>query len=122
MGNMSIKIYRKSDLQIVSTVPEGITPERDFEINVGGDINNYGFIDVSIPHFRLERINGVVVAVEIDAPPIIIPEPEPTKEDLMGIEIAKMKLVNFQNLQTINQIGADLTKAKLDIIQIKGGI
>lgn len=74
---MSIKIYRQSDLQIVSTVPEGITPERDFELNVGGNIEDYGFIDIPYAHFKLERVNGEVIAVETESPPIPDPEPKP---------------------------------------------
>ncbi|WP_057766687.1 hypothetical protein [Cytobacillus praedii] len=98
---MSIKIYRKSDLQIVSTVPEGIEPERDFELNVGGNIEDYGFIDVPYAHFKLEKVDEVVVAIETKAPPIPEPEPQPPTET----EILMDYVVNVDYRVTALELG-----------------
>lgn len=98
---MSIKIYRKSDLQIVSTVPEGVTPDRDFELNIKGNIDDYGIIDVPYAHFRLERVNGLVVAVEVEAPPFPDPEPQPPTET----EILMDYVVNVDYRVTALELG-----------------
>lgn len=121
---MKTIIYRISDGFHAGTIPEGGTFENELQLNVfpnfGGHKEDYGSLDVLFDYFKLEQVSGGVIAVEIEPPPIS--DSEPSKEDLMGLELAKIKLDNFQNLLTINQLGADLTKAKLDIIQIKGGI
>ncbi|KQL20465.1 hypothetical protein [Cytobacillus solani] len=98
---MSVKIYRKSDLKIVSTVPVGISPERDFELNVGGNVEDYGFIEVTIPYFRLERVKGEVVAVEIEAPPSPPEPPQPPTET----EILMDYVVNVDYRVTALELG-----------------
>ncbi|MED3574497.1 hypothetical protein [Cytobacillus praedii] len=77
-------IYRKSDLEIVGSVTSNMTAEQEIIINVirnkGGTKDDYDYLDVSFNYFKLERIDGAVVAIEVASPPE--PPKLPTIEDL----------------------------------------
>lgn len=45
---------------------------------------------------------------------------EPSPTDLLGQELAQMKLKDIQQQQVINSLGAELTAVKLDLINLKG--
>ncbi|WNS74233.1 hypothetical protein RRV45_15085 [Bacillus sp. DTU_2020_1000418_1_SI_GHA_SEK_038] len=89
---MSVKIYHKTDLRIVSTVPQGVSPERDFELNVGGNIEDYGFIDVPYAYFELQKVNGEVVAIELQAPDIEPPTQPPSEIELLKTQVEAMSV------------------------------
>lgn len=55
-----------------------------------------------------------------DDPPIIINEPEPTELEILGQEVAMLKLSNTQKDLTLNTLGQELTNIKLQLLQ--GGI
>ncbi|WP_374020471.1 XkdW family protein [Paenibacillus thiaminolyticus] len=47
--------------------------------------------------------------------------PQPSQIDMLGEELAQMKIKNIQQQSVVNGLGAELTKAKLEIINLKGG-
>lgn len=123
---MAIIIYHKETLIPRGTVAKFSLINDEIKRNVfpnfGGAEEDYDFIEVPYTYFKLERVNGEVIVIEDNPPLIPDPDPQPSKEDLMGMELTKMKLENFQKTQIINQLGQDLTKVKIDIIQLKGGM
>ncbi|MBU5445194.1 XkdW family protein [Paenibacillus sp. MSJ-34] len=63
--------------------------------------------------------NEGLTAEEIDE---LRNRPQPTSPtDLLGQELAQMKLQNMQQQAVIDSLGKELTKAKLEMIEIKGG-
>ncbi|WP_234399633.1 XkdW family protein, partial [Paenibacillus popilliae] len=46
---------------------------------------------------------------------------EPSQADVFGQALAQMKLKNIQQQSVIDGLGTELTKAKLEIIALKGG-
>lgn len=106
---MKTIIYRKIDLAYVGMIPKGSTFDSELQLNVfpnfKGKKEDYATLDVPYDYFKLEIKDGVVVAVEIDAPPIIIPEVPPTPIEILQYENAKLK-----------QQVAKLDKALLDVV------
>ncbi|WP_374020486.1 XkdW family protein [Paenibacillus thiaminolyticus] len=49
------------------------------------------------------------------------PDPRPSQTDMLGQELAQMKIKNIQQQTVIDGLGAELTRAKLEIIELKGG-
>lgn len=84
---MKTIIFRKTDLLVVGMIPEVGTFDSELKLNVlpnfGGKKEDYATLDVPYDYFKLEIKDGVVVAVEVAAPPLP-PEPAnpPTMEDL----------------------------------------
>lgn len=72
---MKTIIYRKSDLQCVSTVINNITVDEMIKLNVitnfGGVVSDYDSIETDKENFHLENINGVVTVVENHIVPYI---------------------------------------------------
>ncbi|MCY9734178.1 hypothetical protein M5X17_10505 [Paenibacillus alvei] len=48
------------------------------------------------------------------------PKPQPSQTDVFGQEMTQMKIQNIQQQRIIDDLGAELTNAKLEIIQLKG--
>lgn len=58
-----------------------------------------------------------------DENPIIDLEPNPPSDtDIIAGELVKMKLENMQKDKLINTLGEELTKIKLEIMTLKGGV
>ncbi|RJG23398.1 XkdW family protein [Paenibacillus thiaminolyticus] len=49
------------------------------------------------------------------------PPTQPLQTDVLGQELTQMKIKNIQQQSVIDSLGAELTKAKLEILQLKGG-
>ncbi|WP_259391987.1 XkdW family protein [Paenibacillus thiaminolyticus] len=49
------------------------------------------------------------------------PPPEPSQTDVLGQELTQMKIKNIQQQSVFDSLGAELAKAKLEIIKLKGG-
>ncbi|EJW20013.1 XkdW family protein [Paenibacillus alvei] len=49
------------------------------------------------------------------------PKPQPSQTDVLGQEFTQMKIKNIQQQSIIDGLGRELTKAKLEIMQLKGG-
>lgn len=82
---MKTVIYRISDLFHAGTIPVGGTFDSEWQLNVSpnfcGNKEDYAILDVPYDYFKLERIDGKVVAVEINPPPI--PAPLPSESELL---------------------------------------
>lgn len=78
-------IYRKSDLELMGTVPNNMTIEQEIELNVipnfGGLKEDYSFIETELNDFHLENKNGVIIVVENFREPTIV-EDKPTKAEV----------------------------------------
>lgn len=91
---MTTIIYHKSDLQCVGTVALNMGVEQEIALNVipnfGGATEDYATIETDLRYFRLETINGEVVAVEDTHAPVT---PEPTEADyLVDLDFRLSKL------------------------------
>lgn len=49
------------------------------------------------------------------------PPPQPSQTDVLGQELAQMKIKNIQQQSVIDNLGAELAKAKLELIKLIGG-
>lgn len=49
------------------------------------------------------------------------PPPQPSQTDVLGQELTQMKIKNIQQQSVIDSLGAELAKAKLELIKLKGG-
>ncbi|MFL1677481.1 XkdW family protein [Paenibacillus dendritiformis] len=49
------------------------------------------------------------------------PPPQPSQSDVLGQELTQMKIKNIQQQSVIDSLGAELAKAKLELIKLKGG-
>ncbi|WCR27030.1 XkdW family protein [Paenibacillus thiaminolyticus] len=49
------------------------------------------------------------------------PPSEPSQTDVLGQELTQMKIKNIQQQSVIDNLGAELAKAKLELIKLKGG-
>ncbi|MDG0874410.1 XkdW family protein [Paenibacillus thiaminolyticus] len=49
------------------------------------------------------------------------PPPEPSQTDVLGQELTQMKIKNIRQQSVIDSLGAELAKAKLELIKLKGG-
>ena len=49
------------------------------------------------------------------------PPPEPSQTNVLGQELTQMKIKNIQQQSVIDNLGAELAKAKLELIKVKGG-
>jgi XkdW protein len=49
------------------------------------------------------------------------PKPQPSQTDVLGQEFTQMKIKNIQQQSVIDGLGRELTKAKLEIMRLKGG-
>lgn len=116
-------VYRMSDLKIVGTVVPNMTPNQEIELtaipNFGGTKEDYATLDVPFDYFKLEIVDGEVVAVELPPSDESKIEQEPSEADLLGMEITKMKLDRAKDKQLIDTLGQDLAKAKFDIMTIR---
>lgn len=78
---MNRVVYRKSDLTLVGTLVAGMTDIQEINISVipnfGGKEEDYDSLDVPFDYFRLEEVNGEVVALELEPP---APESEALSE------------------------------------------
>ncbi|WP_313798797.1 hypothetical protein [Cytobacillus sp.] len=97
-----IVIFNKTNLQIVGTPANNETVEQAIEKDVipnfGGKANEYDFIEVHYEYFKLEVMEGTVIAVEIEPPPL--PEPKPSELDLLRQE-NQMLQASVMELSTI---------------------
>lgn len=83
---MTTIIYRIDSLQIVGTLASNETVEQVIEKDVipnsKGSAEDYASLDVPFDYFKLELVNGEVVAIELD-PPEPDPQPPTAKDILM---------------------------------------
>lgn len=97
-----IVIYNKINLQIVGTLANNETVEqvikKDIIPNFGGKVNDYDFLEVLYEYFKLEVMDGKIVAVEIEPPPT--PDPKPSEIDLLRQE-NQMLQASVMELSTI---------------------
>lgn len=95
---MPIVCYRKSDLTIVGTVDDSMTPQQELELNVipnfDGNIEDYDFIETDKLYFHLELIDGEVVVIK-DEPPVA--ETSPTLEEQLAEKDKEITLLKAQN-------------------------
>ncbi|CAH8716861.1 XkdW family protein [Paenibacillus thiaminolyticus] len=49
------------------------------------------------------------------------PPPRPSQSDVLGQELTQMKIKNIKQQSVIDSLGAELAKAKLELIKLKGG-
>ena len=95
-------VYNKETLQIVGSPASNETIEqfieKDVLFNFGGITTNYTSMEIPYEYFRLERINGEVVAVELKTPES---EPQPPTET----EILMDYVVNVDYRVTALELG-----------------
>ena len=87
------------------------------------------FLWVDIPKGqRMKYNNGIGVDVSVTPNVAILEDIPKTEEDVMqegltrlGQTFAEEKLKNMQKTTALNQMGQELAKIKLDMMQLKGG-
>lgn len=52
---------------------------------------------------------------------VLNPPPQPSQTDMLGQELSQVKIKNIQQQNVIDSLGAELAKAKLELIKLKGG-
>jgi hypothetical protein len=104
---MTTIVYHKNTLQIVGTLASNETVKqmmkKDVIPNFGGKEEDYASLDVPFDYFRVENINGVVQAVELEPP---APEPQPPSE---------MELLKQENEQLKGRLD-EMDAALFDVI------
>lgn len=99
---MRLVVYQKQTLQIVGTLASNETVEETIEKDVipnyGGVIEDYDYIEVAFNYFKLDLVDGEVVAIEIPPPP---PEPQPPTDT----EILMDYVVNVDYRVTALELG-----------------